>query len=41
MKTKWASVTMVGWADEPDSDWGDIKRRRAVDISSFVLILAC
>ena len=28
------SVTMVGWADVPDSDWGDFRRRRAVDISS-------
>ena len=26
------SVTMVGWAYVPDSDWGDFKRRRAVDI---------
>ena len=29
------SVTMVGWADVPDSDRGDFRRRRAVDISSF------
>ena len=29
------SVTMVGWADVPDSDWGDFRRRRAVDISSY------
>ena len=29
------SVTMVGWADVPDSDWGDCRRRRAVDISSL------
>ena len=28
------SVTMLGWADVPDSDWGDFRRRRAVDISS-------
>ena len=28
------SVTMVGWADVPDSDWGDFRRWRAVDISS-------
>ena len=28
------SVTMVGWEDVPDSDWGDFRRRRAVDISS-------
>ena len=27
-------VTMVAWADVPDSDWGDLRRRRAVDISS-------
>ena len=27
-------VTMVGWADVPDSDRGDFRRRRAVDISS-------
>ena len=25
----------MGWADVPDSDWGDFRRRRAVDISSF------
>ena len=30
------SVTMMGWADVPDSDWGDFRRRRAVDISSFI-----
>ena len=28
------SVTMVGWVDVPDSDRGDIRHRRAVDISS-------
>ena len=28
-------TTMVGWADVPFSDWGDFRRRRAVDISSF------
>ena len=28
-------VTMTGWADVPDSDRGDFRRRRAVDISSF------
>ena len=28
-------VTMVGWADVPDSDRGDFRRRRAVDISSY------
>ena len=28
-------VTMVRWADVPDSDWGDFRRRRAVDISSL------
>ena len=27
-------VTMVGWAGVPDSDRGDFRRRRAVDISS-------
>ena len=27
-------VTMVGWADIPESDRGDFRRRRAVDISS-------
>ena len=31
------SVTMVGWADVPDSDWGDFRCRRAVDISSSVM----
>ena len=28
------SVTMVGWADVKDSERGDFRRRRAVDISS-------
>ena len=28
-------VTMVRWADVPDSDQGDIRRRRAVDVSSW------
>ena len=28
-------VTMVGWADVPDSDRGDFRHRRVVDISSF------
>ena len=27
-------VTMVRWADVPDSDWGDFRRRCAVDVSS-------
>ena len=31
------SVTMVGWADVLDSDWGDFRRWCAVDISSWVL----
>ena len=30
------SVTMVGWADVPDSDRGDFRRRRAIDISSYM-----
>ena len=29
------SLTMVGCADVPDSDWGDFRRRRAVDIPSW------
>ena len=29
------SVTMVGWADVPDSDCGDFRCRRVVGISSF------
>ena len=29
------SVTMVGWADVPDNDQSDFRRRRAVAISSF------
>ena len=29
-------VTMVGWVDVPDSDWGDFWRRCAINISSFV-----
>ena len=30
------SVTMVGWADVPDSDWSDFRRRHAIDISSYL-----
>ena len=29
-------VTMVGWADVPDTDQGDFRCRRAVDISSLI-----
>ena len=29
------SVTMVGWADVPDSDRGDFRRWRGVNISSL------
>ena len=29
------SGTMMGWANVPDSYWGDFRRRRAVDISSY------
>ena len=32
MTMQLTSVTMVGWVDVPDSDWGDFRRRRAVDI---------
>ena len=32
------NVTMVGWADITDSDWGDFRHRRAIDISSLGLI---
>ena len=32
-------VTMLGWADVPDSDRGDFRRRRAVDISSLVHVV--
>ena len=35
---KLTSVSMVGWADVPDSEWGDFRRRRAVDISSCVTV---
>ena len=35
------SLTMVRWADVPDSDWGDFRRQRAVDISSLCLICMC
>ena len=31
-------TTMVGWADVPFSDWGDFRRRRAVDISSLSMM---
>ena len=30
--------TMVGWVDVPYSDWGDFRRRRAVDISSCICV---
>ena len=30
-------VTLVGWVDVLYSDWGDFRRRRAVDISSLSL----
>ena len=30
------SVTILGWADVPDSDRGDFRRRRVVDISSWL-----
>ena len=33
-------VTVVAWADVPDSDRGDFRRRRAVDITSFSLVLS-
>ena len=29
-------VTLVGWVDVPYSDWGDFRRRRVVDLSSFL-----
>ena len=29
------SVTLLGWGDVPNSDWGDFRRRRAIDISSL------
>ena len=32
-------VTMVGWMDVPYSDWGDFRRRRAVDISGLFVNL--
>ena len=31
------SVTMLGWADVPNSDRGDFRRRRAIDISTFLI----
>ena len=34
MTTTLTSLTMLGWADVPDNDRGDIRRRRAVDIPS-------
>ena len=30
-------VTLVDWADVPDSVWGDFRCRRAVDISSCII----
>ena len=35
MTMKLTCVTMVGWADVPDSEQGDFRRRCAVDISSY------
>ena len=32
-------VTMVTWADVPNSDWGDFRRRRTVDISSCATVV--
>ena len=32
-------VIIVGWLDIQYSDWGDFRRRRAVDISSLILFL--
>ena len=29
-------VTMVGWVDVPYNDWGDFRRRRAIDIFSSI-----
>ena len=29
------SLTMVGWADVSDSDWGDFRRQRTIDISGL------
>ena len=29
-------VTMVGWVDVSYSDWGDFRRRRAVDMFSCI-----
>ena len=34
----WLSVTVVGWVEVPDSDQGDFRHRRAIDISSSVCI---
>ena len=31
-------VTMVGWMDVLESDWGDFRLRNAVDIYSFTMI---
>ena len=33
-------IAVVGWVDVPDSDWGDFRRRRAVDISSYICVLS-
>ena len=35
------SVTVAGWTDVQDSNWGDFRRRRAIDISSYSLIFMC
>ena len=35
------NVTVVGWVDVPDSNWGDFRRRRAIDISSYSSTFMC
>ena len=32
-------LTMVGWLDVPESDWGDMRHWRAVNISNFVVLV--
>ena len=39
MTMKLTCVTMVGWADVPDSDWNDFRSQRAVDLSCLLKAL--
>ena len=33
-------TAVVVWVDVPESDWGDFRSRRAVDMSSYIFVLS-